>query len=530
MIVEDEGITALKIKNVLVSMGHTVTSIEVNGRAAIEKAVTDRPDLILMDVMLAEEMNGIEASRKIHSETGIPIVFITAYSDVKTLDQIRESDPFGYINKPFNEEELRMAVDIALYKDEMEQHLKQQNDLLVNIIDSLTHPFYVINVNDYTVMFANIAARLYGVSESSRCYAFTHRQTSPCSNPDHPCIITKIMETGESTVLEHIHYDREGNARIVEVHGYPIFDRKGNINHVIEYNIDVTERKKMEKQLEDAAITDELTGLFNRRGFFTLGEQQCRLADRHSRNMSLLYIDLDGFKNINDELGHSTGDEALIDTANILRNTFRKSDIIARIGGDEFAVLLTEPSDIKAEDVVIAHVMEKFSLHNKQGGRKYELLLSIGMAHYDPKSSCSVDQLLNKADALMYQDKRRHKIEERVRPAINKDIRERRVYERFRTGDDCWAELDISGRVQILDICLGGVHVRASHPLGSDIIYKLKIFPNAREEISLAGIVAWSSYSEKDWPFPYSGGIKFIEISDTQITALDRFSRSLKPL
>ncbi len=534
MIVEDEGVTAIAIQASIHDMGYAVTSVEVTGTNAVRKATEDRPDLVLMDISLSGEMDGIEAADIIQKTLHIPIIFLSAYSDLQILERIKSTRPFGYIIKPFNEHELRMAIDIALYKDTMERQLRKQNDLLIHVIDSLTHPFYVINVNDYTIMFANTSARLHGVSEASTCYAFTHRQSTPCKDIEHPCIITRILETGESAVLEHIHYDKSGNTRIVEVHGYPIFNDKGNIDQVIEYNIDVTERKRMEKKLADAAITDELTGLFNRRGFFTLGEQQCRLADRHSKMMSLLYIDLDGFKNINDELGHQTGDEALIDTANILRKTFRKSDIIARIGGDEFAVLLTEPAETHAEHIVIAHVMERVGLHNKQGGRKYELLVSIGVAQYDPERPCSIDQFLNKADALMYEDKRRHKLEDRVNPILKRDNIERRIYKRFRTGNDRWAELDISGKVTILDISLGGALIRSSHHLGTDIIYKIQISPSDEEEISLSGVVAWTSTKEpvpgKEEPFPYSSGLRFIEISEKQKIALDKLCSSLKPL
>ncbi len=534
MIVEDEGITAIGIQRSIHDMGYAVTSVEVSGADAVKKASEARPDLVLMDIALSGEMDGIEAADIIQKTLHIPVIYLSAYSDRHIMDRIKSTRPFGYIVKPFNEHELRMAIDIALFKDTMERQLQEQNDLLINIIDSLTHPFYLINVKDYTIKFANTAAQLSGNAGATTCFAFTHRRDTPCKDDEHPCIITKILETGESTTLEHIHYDSDGNTRIIEVHGYPVFDSRGNIPQIIEYNLDVTDRKKMEKKLADAAVTDELTGLFNRRGFFTLGEQQCRLADRHNRKMTLLYMDLDGFKNINDELGHNTGDEALIDTAHILRNTFRKSDIIARIGGDEFAVLLTEPLEIAAEDVIIAHVMERFSLHNKKGGRKYVLLLSIGMAHYDPGRPCSVDQLLNKADALMYEDKRRHKFEDMLKPGLKKDSMERRVYERFKTEDDCWAALDILGTVKILDISIGGMRVSASHPLSSDIIYKIKISPSDGEEISLAGIAAWASPpdspSDKQKPFPYSGGIKFIEISDRQKIALEKFSRSFKPL
>jgi tellurite resistance-related uncharacterized protein len=134
----------------------------------------------------------------------------------------------------------------------------------------------------------------------------------------------------------------------------------------------------------------------------------------------------------------------------------------------------------------------------------------------------------------MYEDKRRHKVEDRVNPILRKDNLERRIYKRFRTEDDCWAELDISGRVKILDISLGGARVVASHPLSTDIIYKIKICPAEGQEICLAGIVVWASTLEsgpgKEGLFLYSGGIKFIEISDSHKMSLDKLSGSFNPL
>ena len=98
---------------------------------------------------------------------------------------------------------------------------------------------------------------------------------------------------------------------------------------------DITEQKRMEEELRSLSLHDELTGLYNRRGFITLAEQQCKIADRMKREMMMIYIDLVKMKYINDTFSHQEGDRALIDTANILRNTFRPADIIARIGGDE---------------------------------------------------------------------------------------------------------------------------------------------------------------------------------------------------
>ncbi len=178
---------------------------------------------------------------------------------------------------------------------------------------------------------------------------------------------------------------------------------------LIGMGVDITERKKMEHRLEEAAMTDDLTGLLNRRGFYTLAYQQCRVADRTKRGLTLLFVDLDNMKQINDALGHETGDLALKDTADILKKTFRESDIIARMGGDEFAVLITEPSRQGIEYVIMNHLNKNLTAHNEHGHRKYKLSLSMGIANYNPDRPCSVSDLLTRADGLMYEDKKRFK-------------------------------------------------------------------------------------------------------------------------
>ncbi len=189
----------------------------------------------------------------------------------------------------------------------------------------------------------------------------------------------------------------------------PIFSGDGRVERFVEVCRDISKRKKMEEMLRETAIRDTLTGLFNRRGFLTLAEQQLHVAERNNRNMLLLFLDLNNMKGINDEFGHKEGDQALIDTAAILRKTFRESDIIARMGGDEFAVLLTEPSTRDIEGIILEHVRDNLNSHNEKEGRAYGLSFSMGLASYDPERSCSLGELLMRADAMMYEDKKRHR-------------------------------------------------------------------------------------------------------------------------
>jgi diguanylate cyclase (GGDEF)-like protein len=147
------------------------------------------------------------------------------------------------------------------------------------------------------------------------------------------------------------------------------------------------------------------------------------LADRNKRKMYLTYLDLDGLKAINDVLGHKAGDQALLDAAGVLRKVFRKSDVVARIGGDEFAVLLTEPSQTDVDTVIIKHIRAKLEIYNKQVSRGYELLFSVGVTHYDPENPSSIDELLTRADKLMYEDKKSHKLKISDMAVVKNNIR-----------------------------------------------------------------------------------------------------------
>jgi diguanylate cyclase (GGDEF)-like protein/PAS domain S-box-containing protein len=169
---------------------------------------------------------------------------------------------------------------------------------------------------------------------------------------------------------------------------------------------DVTRTKQLENELLVKSITDELTGLYNRRGFFTLAEQQLKVAQRTKRKMTLFFADLDGMKGINDTLGHGEGDGALCEVATVLKETFRKSDIISRMGGDEFAVLGLDIVDDKARDVLIKRLQVSLDVRNTTEGRTYALSLSVGSAHYDPGKPDSLDELIARADTSMYEQKK----------------------------------------------------------------------------------------------------------------------------
>ena len=121
--------------------------------------------------------------------------------------------------------------------------------LLRTVLDSLTYPLYVIDVADYHVRLANRTAQETCASGAATCYALTHRRDRPCDTADHPCPIEVIQRTGRPTIVEHIHYDKDGTAKNTEVHAFPIFDEAGRVIQIIEYCVDITVAKHAEEAL-----------------------------------------------------------------------------------------------------------------------------------------------------------------------------------------------------------------------------------------------------------------------------------------
>lgn len=170
------------------------------------------------------------------------------------------------------------------------------------------------------------------------------------------------------------------------------------------------ERNRLRLELLALSLVDELTGLYNRRGFLTLARQQLTTAARLGKRALLVFADLDGMKRINDELGHEAGDRALTDTAAALRETFRKADIVSRLGGDEF-VAMTLINDADHPDRIVARLRAKVEEQNASGDKLYHLSVSVGAFVVDQgEVETPVEELIKQADERMYEEKRLKKL------------------------------------------------------------------------------------------------------------------------
>ena len=168
--------------------------------------------------------------------------------------------------------------------------------------------------------------------------------------------------------------------------------------------LEIQERRSAEEAVRLLSLTDELTGLHNRRGFFLLAEQQLKLATRLRTALCVLFIDLDGLKQINDLQGHETGDVALWAAANVLKRTFRESDLVARLGGDEFVVLA--PGNPDEWERLQHRLQDGIDQFNQQQEAPFQLSMSVGSHPYETGETRSLEDILALADQQMYEQKR----------------------------------------------------------------------------------------------------------------------------
>lgn len=197
---------------------------------------------------------------------------------------------------------------------------------------------------------------------------------------------------------DELHARVESGSRIIWL-------QKSLAQRVQELEKTLIELNKAQESLRNLSLTDELTGLYNRRGFYTLAEQHIKTALRTGNEISLIYTDMDGLKIINDTFGHEEGSEAIKQTANVLEQTFRASDIIARIGGDEFVILESHSSSGDFGNGV-ARLEENIEQFNKEANFPFKLSLSTGITQISVEEDFSIEKFLSKADMMMYEKKR----------------------------------------------------------------------------------------------------------------------------
>jgi diguanylate cyclase (GGDEF)-like protein len=273
------------------------------------------------------------------------------------------------------------------YIDELSDGLSRSrsSDLQIEPVSELSQALARLSQGGFDAILLSLElSDSRGMVTFDRAYAFA---------PDVPIIVLTEQPDEEAAIATV-----QGGAQdyLVKSEITPLMLVRA-VRHAIE-------RHRLFSALRSLSLIDDLTGLYNRRGFSDLGEQYLKLARRSGRGVTMVYLDLDRFKTINDSLGHHVGDRALIKVADILRATFRRSDIIARLGGDEFGVLALEAAD-ESSELLVQRLRERVLDFNQSSPEPYQLSVSIGMAHHDEDLRVRLEDMVAEADSAMYREK-----------------------------------------------------------------------------------------------------------------------------
>lgn len=312
------------------------------------------------------------------------------------------------VKAPFVDEQGRVvgvigsAIDITAQKESAAEIEKSRAEL-DQIFNTAANGMWVV-ANDYTVLRVN----------DTFCELTCLREQEIIGRKCHEIFPGPVCQTDECPLASTCHAPRRMEAELtkvlpsgrrleVAIISQPHYGINGEVLGIIEDFKDITRYKEMEQHLRDLAITDELTGLFNRRGFLALAEKQLDNALRAEYEAFLIFADLDNMKAINDILGHEAGDLALITAAELLRLTFRQADVLARLGGDEFAIFIACKTGTDSEQAILARLEASILQKNLRGELPFSMAISFGVAQLQKDET--LEQIMIRADGLMYDNK-----------------------------------------------------------------------------------------------------------------------------
>ncbi|MBW4481815.1 MAG: EAL domain-containing protein [Tildeniella torsiva UHER 1998/13D] len=412
LVVEDEVVIAMDLQATLIDLGHQVPEIITSGEAAVQKALELHPDLVLMDIHLSGAVDGIAAAAAINEALDIPVIYLTAYADEDTLKRASLTAPFGYILKPFEARELRANIDIAFYKHRLEKTIKEHRQWLLAVLNSISEGVAASDPSGLIKFMNPVAEALTGWSQAeaigrSPAEVFHFLDEVTRNLIDNPLL--KSLHEDHTVYLPDnaLLLTKQGAEIPVADSAAPIYSDRGNLEGAVMVVRDSTEQRRLEAQLEHNALHDALTHLPNRGLFLDRLQQAIDRSRRSSEfGFAVMVLDLDRFKSINDTLGHLLGDQLLVEVAPRLKAHLRAVDTVARFGGDEFAVLLEDISDVavacRTAERILDEIKQPFLIEN------HELLVtaSIGIVMNSIPYEQGAD-LLRHADIAMYRAKKR---------------------------------------------------------------------------------------------------------------------------
>jgi diguanylate cyclase (GGDEF)-like protein/PAS domain S-box-containing protein len=393
-------ITNLHLKIVLQNMNEGMVEITRENRIIFANpAMSDLvnlPEEQLLAMDFTELFSGKEKDKIIEllaHVTDTPVVTDVAETlllngnDV-TLQLIPVLDKYSHTN-------IIILRDISA-KKAAEKKILDVKDYLASVLASVQTGIFIIDAETRKVIDANpVALEMFAESKSNLTGLLCH---------DTIC----TFKHGECSIIDHGEDKHKTVQTLIDSNGAKMYVLKTatscTINgkkYIIENLVDITEQKNLEEKLHTQSITDDLTGLLNRRGFLMMTRKQLKIADRSQKPLHLLFADVDNLKSINDNFGHDAGDRTLVEASKIL-SSFRSSDIVGRLGGDEFAILVIGDEADNSKSHIEKRFNDLLTEANTGFEDDFKLSISFGTVVYEPANPCTIEDLIARADELMY--------------------------------------------------------------------------------------------------------------------------------
>lgn len=378
-----------------------VSAIEADGRLVI---VAD-PECITLQQLLFE-LHPLENLRGTVTQT-----IVDTYGCNSSDPEIAKGSLLNDIIR-LNNQQAALHRELARKSAEIEQQseeLKGLNSILSTVTNGIQESIMLLTP-DARIVWANRSARLARGRDpaGSLCHDLIPDSDKSCLTTEDPCPIAMVLAgTGPATGT-HVHYDLEGSPWHSEITVYPVHNEKGAVTHLVRIAKDVTNRVHMEEMLLQEALTDELTGIPNRRAFERHISTEWRRAIRDSSPISVAMIDIDFFKHYNDHYGHQQGDNCLKAVARCISSALRRpGDMASRYGGEEFVAVMPGTDSGKATKITasIQQKLKELSIPHENSTVSGIVTVSIGTATQIPTLASSPSMLVRDADYALYKAK-----------------------------------------------------------------------------------------------------------------------------
>lgn len=402
LIVEDDKVDVMAMKRHLAAC-KDIYAIDIAGsiKEARNKMKADNYDVVISDYRLPDG----ESLELIKDGMQTPMIIITGSGDEVIAGKFIKYGVSDYLIKDIEGEYLNLipiSIKRALNRKSNIEKLKILYEALMSIGDAV----YIKDMKDNIIYVNKRFLEVYGYEEDEILGKKSHVLWSEKnSNMNHLIIQEKSVLRGE-----FIHRKKNGDEFPVLLTKNIIDDRQNKQMAIVEVSRDISEMKKIQYELEQYATKDSLTGLLNRRTGLYLLEREMTRSVRYKESLSIIFADLNRMKYINDNFGHQEGDEVLRKVAKIFKENSRESDIICRLGGDEFILVLPNCDKTNAKHMV-NRINDTLEVENKLSAYDYEISISFGVEEYDPDRYKDIDEFVGKADDEMYKNKKKSRLD-----------------------------------------------------------------------------------------------------------------------